>query len=80
MVAFNRGQIKGLSQADTKAIRNGADLNQVVNVRRKAAGLHTAGGGRVLTRAGRPTPEFIYRLASSREEAIQLLRKFRYIT
>lgn len=79
MVAFERGQIRGLSQDDTRAIRDGADLGQVVNVRRRKAGL--TDGGRVLTRAGRPTPAGIYRAANGdRDVAVDLLRRHGYIT
>lgn len=77
--AFERGEIRGLSKADAEAIADGADLGRIINVRSKKAGLQTA-GGRVLTRGGRPTPEGIYRLASDRVEAINLLRRFGYIT
>lgn len=76
---FERGGIRGLSKADTAAINDGADLSRVVNIRAKSSGLQTA-GGRVLSRGGRPTPEGIYRVASDRDEAISLLRRFRYIT
>lgn len=38
MVAFERGQVRGLSKADTQAIRDGADMQAVVNAKR--------GGGR----------------------------------
>lgn len=38
MVAFERGQVRGLSQADAQAIRDGADFNAVANT--------TRGGGR----------------------------------
>lgn len=74
---FDAGQIQGLSKADTKAVRDGADVAQVVNVRRKGAGLKES--GRVLSRAGRPTPEGIYRLASDRTEAVALLKQFGYV-
>lgn len=77
MEAFRRGQITDLSKADAQAIREGADLGQVVNVRRKRAGLTTA--GEVLGRAGRPTPAGIYRMASDRTQAIDLLRRHGYI-
>lgn len=33
-VAFDRGLIRGLSKADTQAIRDGADIQEVVNARR----------------------------------------------
>lgn len=65
------GQITGLSVADQKAISDGADFAQVVNVRRSAAGLSEP--GRSLFRAGRMTPEAIYRSTNTREEAIAAL-------
>lgn len=74
---LQRGLVRGLSKADAQAIADGADFNQVVNVRRKAAGLTEA--GRVLARAGRPTPEGIYRMSSNREEAVALLQRFGYV-
>lgn len=78
MQAFRDGQIRGLSLADTQAINLGADISQVVNVRRKAAGL--SDGSAVLTRAGRLTPHAIMRASATREEVIDLLRKFGYVT
>lgn len=72
-----QGQVTGLSKADLRAINDGADLNRVVNVRLKKAGLQEA--GRVLSRAGRPTPEGIYRMASTRSEAVGLLARFGYV-
>lgn len=77
MEAFRRGEVTGLSKADTQAVQDGADLAQVVNVRRKGAGLNIA--GRVIDRGGRLTPEGIYRLASDRDEALNLLLKSNYI-
>ncbi|WP_123391371.1 hypothetical protein [Nocardioides aurantiacus] len=72
------GQVRGLSKADTAALAAGADMGRVVNVRAKSAGLKEA--GRVLARAGRPTPEGIYRLAGTdRDEAVALLAQFGYI-
>lgn len=71
------GQVTGLSKADLQALRGGADLGKVVNVRSRAAGLTES--GRVLARAGRPTPEGIYRLASTRDEAVELLKRFGYV-
>ena len=60
------------------ALTDGADLNQVVNVRSKKAGLTE--GGRVLARAGRPTPEGIYRAAGGdRGLAMDLLKRHGYI-
>lgn len=71
------GQVTGLSKADRAALADGADFNQVVNVRNRSAGL--AESGRVLERAGRPTPEGIFRMASDRAEALNLLTRFGYL-
>ncbi len=76
--AFEKGQITGLTNAQDKAIREGADIAQVINVNRKEAGLTIA--GRVLERGGRPTPEGIYALFSDRDEIIQQLIKHGYLT
>lgn len=46
--AFDEGRVQGLSKADEQAIRDGADMNQVVNAH---AGMYTA-GGRKLSRTG----------------------------
>lgn len=75
---FRSGQIRGLSRGDVEALNNGADLGQVVNVRRKAAGL--VDGSSVMVRAGRPTPQFLMRVASDRDQALSLLARYRYIT
>lgn len=71
------GQVSGLSKADHVAILDGADFNQVVNVRRASAGLTEA--GHTLARAGRPTPAGIYRIASDRRESLELLARFGYV-
>lgn len=71
------GQVSGLSKADQQALREGADLGQLVNVRSKAAGLLE--GGHALTRGGRPTPAGIYRIASDRVQAVELLRRYGYV-
>ena len=71
------GQIRGLSKGDQSALDNGADLGQVVNVRKKAAGLTV--GSSVLERAGRLTPQGILRVASTRDEQIALLKRFGYL-
>lgn len=76
--AIRDGKIRGLSKADQEALELGADLGQVVNVRRKQAGLSI--GTSVIERGGRLTPQGIQRLASTREEAINLLRANRYIS
>jgi hypothetical protein len=75
--AFERGEIRGLSKADAEAIQGGADIGQVVNVRRKRAGL--VQGSSVLERGGRLTPAGITRVASDKDEALTLLRRFGYI-
>lgn len=71
------GLVRGLSKADTKALADGADLNRLVNVRSRKAGLLEA--GHALTRGGRPTPAGIYRLASDRDQALDLLQRYGYI-
>ena len=96
MQMFREGKVTGLSQAETQAVKDGADLAQVVNAHR---GMYTT-GGRSFTREGvtkrgvfgsraisggyrgvpRLTPEQIYQDAGSREQAIQLLYRFGYIT
>lgn len=88
--AFDEGRITGLSKKDAEAIRDGADISQVVNARQ---GMYTA-GGRKLTRTGtsrrglagsrlqgaeRMRPEQIYRETNSREEAVRMLRLHGYI-
>jgi hypothetical protein len=70
------------TRAGAQAIRDGADMGQVVNARK---GMYTAGGQK-LTRAGgrqrpRLMPEEIYRQAGGdREKAIALLRQHGYIS
>lgn len=72
------GQVTNLSKADQRAIRNGADFGQVVNVRRLAAGLTES--GEVLSRGrSRLTPAGIYRLASDQDDALRLLAQSGYI-
>lgn len=71
------GLVTGLSKADRKALNDGADLAQIVNVRSRRAGLSTPDG--VLIRAGRPTPAGIYAAATSQEDAIQRLIAAGYI-
>lgn len=72
------GHVTGLSKADMQALAHGADLNQVVNIRSRAAGLYEA--GQALTRAGKPTPAGIYRTAGDdRDKAMALLKRAGYI-
>jgi hypothetical protein len=78
MTLVEQGQVTGLSKADRQALADGADLNRIVNVRKKAAGLLEA--GHALTREGKPTPAGIYRRANGdRELALRLLRAAGYI-
>lgn len=72
-----RGQVSGLSQADMKALSQGADLGSLVNVQRSQAGLSVAGS--LIARRGRLTPAGIYRLASDRSQALGLLEQNGYI-
>lgn len=72
------GQIRGLSKGDLEAVNAGADLGQVVNVRRTGAGL--TNGSSVITRNGRLTPQGVMAVASDRAEALTLLRRYGYIT
>jgi hypothetical protein len=78
-------QDRMLGKAGAQAVRDGADLNQVVNARR---GMETAsvGGRNVLTttvnaRKGqvRVMPETIYREATSRADALRLLQLHGFI-
>lgn len=74
----DRGLVRGLSKADTKALEDGADLNRIVNVRSKRAGLMQS--GEALSRAGRPTPAGIYRIAGEdRVRALSLLTQHGYL-
>lgn len=74
----DQGLVTGLSKADRRALADGVDLNQVVNVRGKKAGLRDS--GEVLSRAGRPTPAGIYRMAGDdRDKALSLLSQHGYI-
>lgn len=88
--AFDEGRVRGLSAADEQAIRDGADMAQVVNAHQ---GMSTAGGvkttttgtsrrglaGQRLQGAARLMPEAIYQQARSRDEAIALLHSHGYI-
>lgn len=82
-------QDKVFTKAGAQAIRDGADISQVVNIRRKG-GLYTAGGRKytresttkrgVVPKKQRLTPEQIYKdAAGDREAAITLLRQNGYL-
>jgi hypothetical protein len=79
-------QDRVFTKAGAQAIREGADMNRVVNARR---GMYTAAGKRMTTEAttrrgvgrARLMPEQIYLEADgNRDEAIRLLRVHGYIT
>lgn len=71
------GLVTGLSKSDLRAISDGADFGQVVNIRRREAGLQRPGAA--IRRAGRLTPEGIYDIARTRDEAVELLASSGYI-
>jgi hypothetical protein len=84
------GQITDLRPAEAAALREGADLSQLVNARRGRAGLggmYTTAGtsrrglaGRRLNGQRRLTPEAIYaRAGADRAEAVRLLREHAYL-
>lgn len=83
-------QNRVFTNAGAQAIRDGADMYQVVNARRgmKYRGAFTTEGtskhgwaGQILRRGQkRMTPETIYRLNPNREQAIEALRAQGYIT
>lgn len=92
--AFNRmseaEQNRVFTNAGAQAIRDGADMYQVVNARRgmKNRGAFTTEGtskhgwaGQILRKGQkRMTPETIYRLNPNREQAVEALRAQGYIT
>lgn len=94
--AFEKGGIVGLSKADERAIRDGANIAKVVNASR---GMYTtdlfgrrvkatteATTKRAAWRKANPStlvrlrPESIYRYAESHEDALRLLRRYGYLT
>ena len=74
---MGRGLVTGMSKADRRAVNDGADFNLIVNTRRPSAGLSMP--GRALARNGRPTPEAIYKVATSRDDAIERLIAAGYV-
>jgi hypothetical protein len=84
-------RVKAFGKAGVEAIDAGADMNQVVNARQ---GMYVTESGQKATRMGttkrglygatnpgqtRLMPEEIFKVASSREEAIGMLRQYAYI-
>lgn len=94
--AFERGDVRGLSKADSQAVTDGADLQKVVNATRGIVTVDTLGHRVKATTEGttkraswrrqhpsrlvRLRPESIYDFAKDREDAIRLLRLYGYIT
>lgn len=88
---FKLGRVRGVTQAEQKAISQGADVSQVINSRRS---LYVDDAGNRLTRESttrrgdsrgvngvRLTPEQIYRDADGdRDEALRLLMQHGYLT
>jgi hypothetical protein len=80
-------QDRMFGKAGAQAIRDGADMGQVVNAR---SGMYTTADGARATRTGtsrrgrapgavRLMPEQIYKVARTRDEAIELLARFGFI-
>lgn len=85
-------QDKRFTKDGAQAIRDGADMNQVVNARR---GMSTTASGAKVTSEGtskrgyyrslggskqRMMPEEIYKRANTRDDAIRMLQQYGYIT
>lgn len=74
----DKGLVRGISKADIRALDEGADLNQLVNVRSRSAGL--TAGGQALARGNRLTPAGVYaRSGEDRAKALNLLAANGYI-
>lgn len=80
---FREGRITDLTNAQRGALEDGADISRVINANR--GGLSPVGRGlrqtSELSRGGgvRLTPYSIYKLASTRDEAIRLLGQHGYL-
>lgn len=77
-------QDKVFGAGSAAAIREGGDIYQVVNARRGAAGMYTTEGTSkrgysAELRGRRLTPDAILRQATSREDAVRLLRENNYV-
>lgn len=70
--AFERGEIRGLSEADTQAIRDGADIQEVVNATRgggtRPAGMTNAISAEIFNRTVKATTEGTTRRADWRRK------------
>ena len=84
-------QDERFGKANAEAIRQGADIFQVVNATNRG-GVYTAGGSRytrsgttrrglygATSKAARMTPETIFKTAKTPDEAVRLLRQYKYI-
>ena len=72
-------QIRDLTQAQRDAISEGSNVNRVINAYRSGhPGQHL--DSILQAKNGRLTPDGIYRLSSSREQAVELLKKHGYLT
>lgn len=94
--AFDKGYIKDLTAAETKAINDGADIVKVINSStglttptvfgRKVKATTYGTTKRSAWRKANPTrlvrlrPESIYQFAENRDDAIRLLRLYGYLT
>jgi hypothetical protein len=74
---FSGGHVKGLTSGQAKAITEGADPARVINASRKASGMTTTEAA--VKGRRRLTPDGIYRMATTREGALQLLREHGYL-
>lgn len=93
--AFDKGHIRGLSEADTQAILDGADITAVINAHRgmftadafgkRAKATRDATTKRAAWRKANPTrlirlrPEAIYKFAKDHDDAVRLLRLYGYL-
>lgn len=81
--AFSRGEVTGLSKADQRAIRDGANVNRVVNASRgttRVGGLAVTSSLTGNTGKYRMRPEAIYKIAGDDfVKRLQLLKRHGYI-
>lgn len=76
---FSGGQVRGLTNAETSALSQGADPGSVINARRGMTpdGMYTTEHA---GRRRRPTPEAIFRFSKTRDEAVRALVENGYVT
>lgn len=74
-----QGLVTGLSKADLQLLAEGGDLNQIVNIRKQAAGL--TDGREILTRRGRLTPAgILHEAGGDRDKVADLIEANGYGT